>query len=444
MAGSKIIIKNGETIVPDFPVIPFIKGDGVGSEIWDTAVKVFDYAVEKAYGTRRKIEWLEAIAGKNAFDLTGEWLPQKTVDVIDQYKIAIRGPLTIPVGGGIRSLNVALRQKLDLYTGIRPIRYFPGIPSPLRHPDPINMTIFRENTEGMYAGFEVRPGSEKSVMMLDFFEDEFPEDFNRIHFGKEDLVDDYYARTGLEGEPAVEIGMSIKPVSRQGMERFVRTVIRYALRHKRKSLTLVHKGNIMRFTEGAFRDWGYALADREFRDQVYTMARYDRTAAIHGVAAANEEKDRAISEGKLLIRDLIVNFALQMIQNRAEEFDVIAALNLNGEYLTDLLIANTGTYGIAPAAHVNYDTGHAIFEVTHGTAMAHSGQNMANPVSMLLAGVMMLEHLGWQEAADLIREGVAEIIARKKVTKDLFNQMEGATLLTCREFGEAVVKTIGD
>ncbi|MEM6765464.1 MAG: isocitrate dehydrogenase (NADP(+)) [Bacteroidota bacterium] len=443
MAGSAITIQNGKLNVPENPIIPFIIGDGIGPDIWHASERVFDAAVEKAYGGSKKIEWLEVLAGEKAFNATGEWLPAATVDGIREYLVAIKGPLTTPVGGGIRSLNVALRQRLDLFTCLRPVRYFDGTPSPVRTPELVDMVIFRENTEDIYAGIEARGGTEKSEKLLKFLAAEFPEDFNKIRFGtSEKVAADVALRNGAGGGAAVEVGLGIKPVSRHGTERIVRAAIQYAITHKRKSVTIVHKGNIMKFTEGAFRDWAYELAEREFGDHVYTWAQYDRTAAEKGKEAANTEQDAAMAAGKILVKDAIADIALQQVLTRPKEFDVIATLNLNGDYLSDALAAQVGGIGIAPGANINYDTGHALFEATHGTAPKYAGKDMVNPSSVILSGVLMLEHMGWQEAADLITKGIEAAISSKRVTYDFHRLMEGATKLKCSEFGDEIIKNM--
>ncbi len=442
MAGDKITLQQGQLHVPAQPIIPFIIGDGTGPDIWHASVRVFDAAVEKAYGGKRNIEWKEVLAGEKAFNETGEWLPQATVDAIREYLVAIKGPLTTPVGGGIRSLNVALRQKLDLFTCLRPVRYFDGTPSPVRSPEFVDMVIFRENTEDIYAGIEAKGGSDKARKLLAFLQSEFPEDFAKIRFGTKEKVD---AENELQSSPShqdIEVGLGIKPVSRHGTERLVRSAIQYAIDHHRKSVTLVHKGNIMKFTEGSFRDWGYELAEREFGDQTYTWAQYDRTAAEKDKDAANAEQDAALKAGKILVKDAIADIALQQVLTRPKEFDVIATLNLNGDYLSDALAAQVGGIGIAPGANINYATGHALFEATHGTAPKYANKDMVNPSSVILSGVLMLEHLGWQEAADLIINGIERSIANKRVTYDFHRLMEGATKLKTSEFGDEIIKNM--
>ncbi len=444
MAGAKITISEGGKLnVPNNPTIPFIIGDGTGPDIWHASVRVFDAAVEKAYGGSKKIEWLEVLAGEKAFNETGEWLPQATVDAIDEYLVAIKGPLTTPIGGGIRSLNVALRQKLDLYTCLRPVRWFTGVPSPVVHPEWVDMVIFRENTEDIYAGIEAKAGSDKAEKLLEFLKEEFPEDFAKIRFGSDEKVNEYLGQIGGSASGQVEVGLGIKPVSRQGTERLVRSSIEYAIQHGRKSVTLVHKGNIMKFTEGSFRDYGYELAEREYADKTYTWAQYDRTLAAEGKDAANKEQDEALAAGKILVKDAIADIALQQVLTRPKEFDVIATLNLNGDYLSDALAAQVGGIGIAPGANINYITGHALFEATHGTAPKYAGQDKVNPSSVILSGVLMLEHMGWQEAADMIIKGIETSISGKRVTYDFERLMEGATKLKCSEFGDEIIKNMG-
>ncbi|MEM6264113.1 MAG: NADP-dependent isocitrate dehydrogenase [Bacteroidota bacterium] len=442
-AGEKIHIKDGQLQVPTHPVIPFIIGDGIGPDIWHASERVFDAAVEKAYGGERKIVWHEVLAGQKAFDETGEWLPQATVDAINEYLVAIKGPLTTPIGGGIRSLNVALRQLLDLYGCVRPVRHFSGVPSPVKNPELVDMVIFRENTEDIYAGIEAIGGSEKADKLLNFMQQEFPEDFAKVRFGTQERVNEFNSLRGSDAPETVEVGVGIKPVSRQGTERLVRAAIDYAIKHGRASVTIVHKGNIMKFTEGSFKSWGYALAEREFGDKVYTWDQYDRTAAEKGKDAANAEQEAALAKGAVLVKDAIADIALQQVLTRPKEFEVIATLNLNGDYLSDALAAQVGGIGIAPGANINYVTGHALFEATHGTAPKYAGKDMVNPSSVILSGVMMLEHMGWQEAADLIVKGIETSIEGKRVTYDFHRLMEGATKLKTSEFGDEIIKNMG-
>jgi isocitrate dehydrogenase len=442
MPAQKISVKKGVLNVPNHPIIPFIIGDGTGPDIWNASVRVFDAAVNLAYKGKRKIEWKEVLAGEKAFNLTGNWLPDETVSSIAEYLVAIKGPLTTPVGGGIRSLNVALRQQLDLYVCLRPVRYFEGVPSPVKQPELVDMVIFRENTEDIYAGIEAQAGSEKMTKLLTFMKRNFPKDFEKIRFGDIKKIRAWEKAAKLENSENVEVGIGIKPVSRVGSERLVRAAILYAIEHKRKSVTIVHKGNIMKFTEGGFRDWGYALAEKEFGSQTYTWSQYDRTKAERGQAAADQEQKDALASGKILIKDAIADIALQQVLTRPSDFDVIATLNLNGDYLSDALAAQVGGIGIAPGANINYVTGHALFEATHGTAPKYAGLDMVNPSSVILSGVMMLEFMGWKPAADLIVKGMEMAIQQKRVTYDFERLMEGATKLKCSEFADQIIKNM--
>jgi isocitrate dehydrogenase len=414
----------GRLCVPDNPTIPFIEGDGTGPDIWAAAQPVFDAAVQKAYGGRRTIAWREVLAGEKAFTQTGEWLPQATVDTIVQQRVAIKGPLTTPVGGGIRSLNVALRKLLDLYVCLRPVRWFTGVPSPVKRPQDVDMVIFRENTEDIYTGLEFADGTPERDQFLALLQEKFPKEFKKIRFPN-------------------TAGISVKPVSKEGTERLVRAAITYALTHQRRSITLVHKGNIMKFTEGAFCAWGYALAEREFGDKVYTWQQWERTKKDKGEDAANAEQKAALAAGKLLIKDVIADICFQQTITRARDFDVLATMNLNGDYISDALAAQVGGIGIAPGANINYVTGHAIFEATHGTAPKYAGKDVVNPGSVILSGVMMLEFLGWQEAADLIVRGLEKTIANKTVTYDFARLMEGASEVKCSAFGRLITKNMG-
>lgn len=419
--GEKITIVNGKLQVPDQPVIPFIEGDGIGPDIWAAAVRVLDAAVARAYQGKKKIDWLEVYAGEKAFKKFGEWLPVDTLNKIMEYIVAIKGPLTTPVGGGIRSLNVALRQELDLYVCLRPVRYFAGVPSPVKQPELVDMVIFRENSEDIYAGIEWEEGSAAVKKVIKFLQEEM--DVKKVRF------------------PATS-GIGIKPVSKEGTQRLVRAAIEYAVKFGRKSVTLVHKGNIMKFTEGSFKNWGYELAEAEFGDRVFTWAQYDRIKAEHGGAAADKAQDAALAEGKVIIKDVIADAFLQQILTRPKEYDVIATLNLNGDYISDALAAQVGGIGIAPGANINYVTGHAVFEATHGTAPKYAGLDKVNPGSVLLSGVLMLEYMGWQEAAQLIYRSVEKTIADKVVTYDFARLMEGAREVKCSEFGDELIKNI--
>lgn len=419
MSATPITSQSGKLNVPDQPIIPFIEGDGIGPDIWAAAVRVFDAAVEKAYGGQRKIHWHEVLAGEKAYLRTGEWLPQSTLDDIEKYLVAIKGPLTTPVGGGIRSLNVALRQKLDLFACVRPVRWFKGVPSPVKDPGKVDMVIFRENTEDIYAGIEYDNGTPEVEKMKKFLIEEM-------------------GVTQIRFPDTVSLG--IKPVSVEGTERLVRAAIEYAFDNDRKSVTLVHKGNIMKFTEGKFKEWGYALAEREYGDRVWTWAQWERIKKAKGEEAANEAQKAALANGALLIKDVIADAFLQQILLRPAEYDVIATLNLNGDYISDALAAMVGGIGIAPGANINYETGIAIFEATHGTAPKYAGLDKVNPSSVILSGVMMFDYLGWKEAGKLIVDGIEGAIARKRVTYDFERLMEGATKLKCSEFGDEIIK----
>ncbi|MHC4695835.1 MAG: NADP-dependent isocitrate dehydrogenase [Planctomycetota bacterium] len=424
--GSRITMETSGLSVPDNPIVPFIEGDGTGPDIWRAAVAVFNAAVEKAYGGKKKIVWFEVFAGQKSYDKYGTWLPEDTVNAFNAYLIGIKGPLTTPIGGGIRSLNVALRQKLDLFTCLRPVRYFQGVPSPVKRPELVDMVIFRENTEDIYAGVEWESGTPEVKKVIAFLQDAMG--IKKIRFPETS-------------------GIGIKPVSSEGTRRIVGAAIKYAIANGRKSVTMVHKGNIMKFTEGAFRDWGYELADTAYSDKTYTWSRWEITKKEKGEAAANAEQEKALAAGKILIKDAIADIALQQVLTRPREFDVIATMNLNGDYLSDALAAQVGGIGIAPGGNINYDTGHAIFEATHGTAPKYANQDKVNPGSLVLSGEMMLRYMGWTEAADLIIKGVDGAIGAKEVTYDFERLMraEGidAKLLKCSEFGQAVIKHMG-
>ncbi|MFC6331640.1 NADP-dependent isocitrate dehydrogenase [Paenibacillus septentrionalis] len=417
--GEKITIDNGVLQVPNQPIIPFIEGDGTGRDIWKASKRVLDAAVEKAYKGEKQIAWYEVFAGEKAFNQYGEWLPADTLTAIREYIVAIKGPLTTPIGGGIRSLNVALRQELDLYTCLRPVRYFDGVPSPVKRPDLVDMVIFRENTEDIYAGIEYQSGSEEVKKVIEFLQKEM--NVNKIRFPETS-------------------GIGIKPVSSEGSKRLARAAIEYAIKHGRKSVTLVHKGNIMKFTEGAFKNWGYEVAEQEFAEQTFTWGQYDRIKDAEGVDAANKAQAEAEAAGKIIVKDAIADIALQQVLTRPTDFDVIATLNLNGDYLSDALAAQVGGIGIAPGANINYLTGHAIFEATHGTAPKYADKDVVNPGSVILSGVMLLEHLGWQEAANLIYKGMETAINNKTVTYDFARLMEGATEVKCSQFADEIIK----
>ena len=438
-SGGKITIQNGRIQCPDNPVIPFIRGDGTGPDIWAASERVFDAAVEKAYQGSRKIAWFEVFAGETAKNRFDDWLPEDTVSAFRDYLVGIKGPLTTPVGGGIRSLNVALRQLLDLYVCLRPVQYFKGVPSPVKNPEKVDMVIFRENTEDIYAGIEFRAGSPESQRFLKLFEQEFPKEFSKIRFGTEKATKDFLSAEPAIGSPEVEVGIGIKPVSHLGSNRLIAAAIRYAIANKKKSVTFVHKGNIMKFTEGSFRDWGYELADSLFGNETYSWSKWERTKKEKGEKSANEEMKSALADGKILIKDAIADITLQQVLTRPEDFDVIATLNLNGDYLSDALAAQVGGIGIAPGGNINYHTGHAIFEATHGTAPKYANLDKVNPGSVVLSGEMMLRHLGWTEAADLVIKGLNEAIASKRVTYDFARLMDGATEIKCSEFGDNII-----
>jgi isocitrate dehydrogenase len=441
-AGGKISIKDGKLVVPENPVLPFIRGDGTGPDIWAASQLVFDEAVKKAYGGKRKVSWFEVFAGETAKNKFDNWLPDDTVDAFREYLVGIKGPLTTPIGGGIRSLNVALRQMLDLYVCLRPVQYFTGVPSPVKHPEKVNMIIFRENTEDIYAGIEYAGGTPESQKILDFLAQNFPKDFAKIRFGTKDAIAGYMKMASPDHDAShipVQVGIGIKPVSNVGTIRLVKSAIEYALREKRKSVTIVHKGNIMKYTEGAFRDWAYSAAERIFGDKVYTWAHWEKTKKEKGEAIANEEQKAALKAGKLLIKDSIADITLQQVLTRPEDFEVIATLNLNGDYLSDALAAQVGGIGIAPGGNINYVTGHAIFEATHGTAPKYANKDVVNPGSVVLSGEMMFRYLGWTEAADLIIKGLNGAIGSKKVTYDFARMMEGAKEIKCSEFGANII-----
>jgi isocitrate dehydrogenase len=421
--GQKITIKNGKLTVPDRPIVPFIEGDGTGPDIWRASVRVMDAAVQKAYAGKRKIAWMEVYAGEKSNKLFNTWLPDETVAACREYLVSIKGPLTTPVGGGIRSLNVALRQLLDLYVCLRPVRWFKGVPSPVKAPEKVDMVIFRENTEDIYAGIEFEAGSAENKKFLDLFKQNFPKQFAKIRFPDSS-------------------GIGIKPASKEGTERLFRAAVDYAITNRRKSVTIVHKGNIMKYTEGAFRNWSYALAEREFPGQTYGWEQWERTKAAKGEKDANAEMDAAKKAGKVIIKDAIADITLQQVLTRPDEFDVIATMNLNGDYLSDALAAQVGGIGIAPGGNVNYMTGHAVFEATHGTAPKYANLDRVNPGSVILSGEMMLRYMGWTEAADAIITAMDRSIGQKTVTYDFARLMEGAKEVKCSEFGDILIRNL--
>ncbi|WP_295122411.1 NADP-dependent isocitrate dehydrogenase [uncultured Chitinophaga sp.] len=419
MPAEKITMSNGQIQVPNHPIVPFIEGDGIGPDIWRASVRVFDTAIEKAYGNGRKIEWKEVLAGEKSFQQTGEWLPADTLRDLKEYLVSIKGPLGTPVGGGIRSLNVAMRQELDLYSCVRPIRWFNKVPSPVKHPEKVDMVIFRENTEDIYAGIEYMYGTPEADKLLKFLQEELG--VKKIRFPETS-------------------SFGIKPVSRQGTERLVRAAIQYAVDHNKPSVTIVHKGNIMKFTEGGFKNWGYELAVREFGDKVYTWEQWEATKKAKGEEEANKEMKIELAHKKILINDVIADNFLQQILLAPQDYSVIATLNLNGDYISDALAAAVGGIGIAPGANINYATGHAVFEATHGTAPRFANTDTMNPSSVILSGVMMLEYMGWKEAADIIVHGLSTAIMRKRVTIDFYKLMDDATLVKCSEFADEIIK----
>jgi isocitrate dehydrogenase len=422
--GEKITIADGKLRVPDHPIIPFIEGDGTGRDIWRASVRVFDAAVRKAYGGSRQIHWMEVFAGEKANKAYNTWLPDETVTACRDYLVSIKGPLTTPVGGGIRSLNVALRQLLDLYVCLRPVRWFKGVPSPVKHPEKVDMAIFRENTEDIYAGIEFAAGSADCKKFLDLFKQSFPKQYAKIRFPESS-------------------GIGLKPASKEGTERLFRAAVEYAIANKRKSVTIVHKGNIMKYTEGAFRNWSYQLAEREFPEHVFTWEQWERIKSAQGEKVANEAMETAKKSGKVIIKDAIADITLQQILTRPDEFDVIATMNLNGDYISDALAAQVGGIGIAPGGNVNYMTGHAVFEATHGTAPKYADLDKVNPGSVILSGEMMLRYLGWLEAADAIISAMDKTIGQKTVTYDFARLMEGATEVKCSEFADIMIENLG-
>ena len=438
--GNIITVNNGELNVPDNPVIPYIEGDGIGSDIWKAGRHVFDSAVEKAYGGKRKIEWMEVFAGEKAYNKTEEWLPDETLKAFEKYLVGIKGPLTTPIGKGITSINVALRQKLDLYVCLRPVKYYGGIETPVRRPEKVDMVIFRENTEDIYSGIEFQATTDENKLLMAFIKQHFPDRFAKIRFGTLEKTNEALKAENLPPANEVEVGIGLKVISRIGSQRLMIAALKYAFEHNRKSITIVHKGNIMKYTSGSFRNWCYEIAEKLYPEKIYSMMKWESTFGLKGREAADNELKEAIADGKLIIKDAIADNALQKVLTDPEEFDVIATTNLNGDYLSDAIAAEVGGIGIAPGGNINYITGHAIFEATHGTAPTFAGLDKVNPSSIILSGMMMLNYMGWKEAGALIDKGVRKAIESKKVTFDFARQMAGATEVKCSEFGQEIVE----
>jgi len=435
-----IKVKHGLLNVPDNPIIPYIEGDGIGPEIWSASKYVFDSAIEKAFGGKKKIEWLEVFAGEKAFNKTGEWLPEETVTEFEKYLVGIKGPLTTPIGKGIRSINVALRQKLDLYVCLRPVKYYGGIDTPMRRPDKVDMVIFRENTEDIYTGIEFKADTEDNTVLMNFLKEKFPERFDKIRFGTLEKTNEFLRAEGLPETDKVEVGIGLKVISRVGTQRLMIAAMNYAIENKRESITIVHKGNIMKYTSGSFMEWAYEVAENMFKDKIYSMRDWQKKFDTIGRESADKERDEAIANGKIIIKDAIADNALQKVLTDPEDFDIIATTNLNGDYLSDAIAAEVGGIGIAPGGNINYIFGNAIFEATHGTAPTFAGLDKVNPSSLILSGMMMLTYLGWNQAAVLIDKGVRAAIESKRVTFDFAKQMVGATEVKCSEFGREIVK----
>lgn len=437
---NKIRKEKNKLIVPDKPVIPYIEGDGIGADIWRAAMPVFNGAVEKAYKGKRKIEWIETYAGEKAFDRFYKWLPGDTLETFKEYLVGIKGPLTTPVGGGIRSLNVALRQTLDLYVCLRPVKYYGGIDTPTRYPGKVDMVVFRENTEDIYTGIEFEALTDGNNAVLEFLKTNFRSQFKKIRFGDINAVNRYFRETGQDAVSEVELGIGIKIISKPGTERLMTAALDYAIKHNRKKITIVHKGNIMKFTSGAFENWAYDLAEKKFGDKVFTMKQYAKIFDADGKETANKAKNKTLEEGKLFVNDIIADNALQKVLITPEDFDIIATENLNGDYLSDAIAAQVGGIGIAPGGNINFVKGAAIFEATHGTAPVFENLDKVNPSSLILSGKMMLEYIGWNEAADLIEKGLRRTIENKTVTFDFAEQMPGAKEVKCSEFGKLIIK----
>ena len=435
-----IKVESGRLIVPDCPVIPYIEGDGIGPEIWKAASQVFDEAVKKAYSGKRKLQWLEVFAGEKAFNKFNCWLPDETIDLLREYIVAIKGPLTTPIGGGIRSLNVTLRQTLDLYVCLRPVKFYGGLLTPTRAPEKVDMVIFRENTEDIYTGIEFEAATEENKKFLDFMEKEFPDKFAKIRFGNIGKVNEFLKLAGREEENELQLGIGVKVISKTGSERLMTAAIDYAIKNGRTKITIVHKGNIMKYTSGSFMNWAYEVAEKLYGGRVFTMNRYNLILKTSGKPSADEAKEKEMSDGKIFINDIIADNALQQVLIAPHDFDVIASENLNGDYLSDAIAAQIGGIGMAPGANINYVTGSAIFEATHGTAPAFAGLDKANPSSLILSGKMMLEYLGWNEAAELIENGLQKTIMKKFVTSDLANQLVDSSVVKCSEFGKLIIE----
>ena len=440
MCGEKITVLDSKLIVPDNPAIPYIEGDGIGVDIWSPTKAVVDAAVEKAYGGKKKIEWFEVFAGEKSFEKFKTWLPDETLKAFSEYKVGLKGPLTTPVGGGIRSLNVTIRQLLDLYVCLRPVKYYGGIDTPMRRPDKVDMIVFRENTEDIYTGIEFKAGTPEDKRVLGFLQDEFPKEFEKIRFGTKEKSNEFLKLQGFPEEEDTQVGIGIKVISKTGTQRLMSAAVKYALENKRKSVTIVHKGNIMKFTSGAFSAWSYDIAEQLFGNKIFTMRQWAKLKESEGKHTADKAKEKAISEGKLIIKDSIADNALQLVLLYPEDFDVIATENLNGDYLSDAIAAQVGGIGIAPGANINFISGHAIFEATHGTAPTIAGKNIANPSSLILSAKMLLEYLGWKEAAKIIEKGIRRSIKSKYVTEDFAHQIIGSTAISCSEFGKHIIE----
>ena len=441
MRGEKITISDSKLIVPDNPAIPYIVGDGIGADIWIPTKAVVDAAVEKAYEGKRKIEWFEVFAGEKSFEKFETYLPDETLRAFSDYRVGLKGPLTTPVGGGIRSLNVTIRQLLDLYVCLRPVKYYGGIDTPMRRPDKVDMVIFRENTEDIYTGIEFKAGTPEDKRVLGFLQDEYPKEFDKIRFGTKEKSNEFLKMEGFPEEEDTLVGVGIKVISKTGTQRLMVAAVKYALENKRKSVTIIHKGNIMKYTSGAFSTWSYEIAEKLFGDKIFTMKQWKRIRDTDGKHAADKAKEKAMAEDKLLIKDSIADNALQLVLLYPEDFDILATENLNGDYLSDAIAAQVGGIGIAPGANINFISGHAIFEATHGTAPTIAGKNIANPSSLILSAKLMLEYMNWKEAAKIIEKGIRRCIKSKYVTEDFAHQIIGSTKISCSEFGKHIIES---